>query len=655
MTMNPDRTVRRPVALPSAGIAYDASGCPVSSRFRDIYKNRSGALAEAHHVFVLGSRLPERLAEGGPLTIFEAGLGLAVNLFATWQAKRAAGHRGRLHYIAVEGYPVTHEDLRRAWAVWGLAGPFANALLARWPAALTRGRHRLVLTDEIHLTLVLDDIAPAVANLDAGLDAIYLDGFSPALNPEMWSSGMLRALARWSRPGTTTLATYSSSSAVKSALGDAGFKWQKRDGSGEKRHALTAVYSPAWRTRWQAPPVAAGRDTRIAVIGSGLAAAFSARALHGAGRSPAWFGTPLATGRSPSLQPALAAHPHLSPDDNVLSRLCRAALSAWDAVDADDPAFSLRLSPERSMRRSRVARLMLAHQSRDTERLRGLVDSAALPTAFAHWLEREEASAEAGVALASGGVLLPRVPTLVAVDAATDPGPTPVAERVTSLRQGAFGWQLLADDGRVLYEADAVVVATGDGGRDLLDWAPFCRAVRGQSTVVSGPELARMRAVIGSSAYACPLGHGRVLLGASYDERTDSAPDPGDDDGNLSRFARMLGGPLGEVRIHGATVGFRHVSPDRLPWIGGALAPAPLRDDPGPWRRNDRLALPRHAGVFVVGGFGSRGVLWSALAASLVVDRLDGAPTLLDSSLLSVVDPARFARRALRRGLSIDG
>ena len=57
---------------------------------------------------------------------------------------------------------------------------------------------------------------------EAAADAFYLDGFSPALNPELWSPEVCRSLARLALP-EATLATWSVAGGVRRALSQAGF------------------------------------------------------------------------------------------------------------------------------------------------------------------------------------------------------------------------------------------------------------------------------------------------------------------------------------------------------------------------------------------------------------------------------------------------
>jgi tRNA 5-methylaminomethyl-2-thiouridine biosynthesis bifunctional protein len=73
------------------------------------------------------------------------------------------------------------------------------------------------------------------------VDAFYLDGFSPAKNPDLWSPLICRNLARLTKPGAT-LATWSVAGSVRRALSEAGFVVEKRLGFADKRQMLVGRY-----------------------------------------------------------------------------------------------------------------------------------------------------------------------------------------------------------------------------------------------------------------------------------------------------------------------------------------------------------------------------------------------------------------------------
>jgi tRNA 5-methylaminomethyl-2-thiouridine biosynthesis bifunctional protein len=111
--------------------------------------------------------------------------------------------------------------------------------------------HRLHFEDErLTLTLAFADVAEFAPRLCA--DAIYLDGFAPRLNQEMWSPQLLLRLARLARPGAT-VATYSSAAAVRQGLEVTGFAVEKCPGF-SRSEMLAAAMRRAGRRRQARQP-----------------------------------------------------------------------------------------------------------------------------------------------------------------------------------------------------------------------------------------------------------------------------------------------------------------------------------------------------------------------------------------------------------------
>ena len=97
------------------------------------------------------------------------------------------------------------------------------------------------------MTIVFDDIVSALGRIaeqglaDSGADALFLDGFSPAKNPEMWTEDVFAQLARLSRSGTT-LATFTVAGWVRRGLEAQGFGIQKMTGYGCKNEMLVGDF-----------------------------------------------------------------------------------------------------------------------------------------------------------------------------------------------------------------------------------------------------------------------------------------------------------------------------------------------------------------------------------------------------------------------------
>jgi tRNA 5-methylaminomethyl-2-thiouridine biosynthesis bifunctional protein len=98
----------------------------------------------------------------------------------------------------------------------------------------------------LRLSLAIGQVLPMLQQLDGVADAVYLDGFNPAENPEMWSQATLDAVAAHCRPGSV-LASYSVAAPVRRALSGAGFAVRRRPGVPPKWQRLEALFAPAAR------------------------------------------------------------------------------------------------------------------------------------------------------------------------------------------------------------------------------------------------------------------------------------------------------------------------------------------------------------------------------------------------------------------------
>lgn len=638
-----------PVLVPHPPLVFDESGTPFSTLYGDVFRSRAGAWGEAREVFVEGCDLPHRWAQavagrpGASYTIVELGFGIGVNFLATLAAWReVAGTGPRLHYVSIEAHPLAAGDLGVALDRLGADAGDAGELLRQWPAALP-GMHPLSFdAGQVTLTLCLGDAQAIVPRLRLAADAFFLDGFAPSRNPRIWEPGLIRSLARLARPGAA-LATWSTAGPVRDALAAAGFESERVAGHGTKRHRLRARYAPRWRS-FAPPPEPPHWPSRSAlVIGAGLAGAAVASGLARRGWQAAVLESAAAPCAGGSAQPLCGDHLHLSPDDNLLARLTRAAL-CWRA---HDPA-----APEREP----LGKLLLDADDMAAAKREAMLSALRLPRSFAAGLSRSEASDVAGLALPRGGLWLPGCdaidPQALVRAWLAEPGIVlRTGIRVASLQEGDDGWTARDVSGRTIVTgAIAILANAGDavrlGGLDSV----AVRRVRGQSTFVAGRHFAALRTVIGGDAFAAPFGD-RILVGASFDDGESLEPSREVDLGNLARLGRMVGGdPLAWFHdSSSAPVGFRFATTDRMPAIGVLPDEAGALRDAEALLRNDRLPLPRARGLFGAFAFGSRGLLWATLAARVVPALADGDPMPLESDLLKAIDPARFVKRTLRR------
>lgn len=209
----------------------DGSSTAYSARFSQAYSSRHGARSQAETVFVRGTATDRHPAP----RVLEIGFGLGHNLRATLALLQP---NTPLEYHAFELFPVPSHVLRDVCAS---QDPFWQATVDGWSVFDHGGGPpaRLQLTSSGR-TLVIEQDDVSLARLPTNwASAVYLDGFSPRVNPELWTPAFCARLAASLAPGGR-LATYSAAGHVRRALSAAGLEVSKRRGLAGKREFVVA-------------------------------------------------------------------------------------------------------------------------------------------------------------------------------------------------------------------------------------------------------------------------------------------------------------------------------------------------------------------------------------------------------------------------------
>ncbi|UWR02471.1 tRNA (5-methylaminomethyl-2-thiouridine)(34)-methyltransferase MnmD [Ruegeria conchae] len=214
-----------------AELTWTEDQIPVSDRFDDPYYSLQNGLEETRHVFLAGNNLPVRFAPG--FHIAELGFGTGLNLLTVWSAWEAAGQTTPLRFTSFEAYPMAPDDMARALAAFPEVTPWAERFLNAWNG------QKCVL-DTLHLEVMVGDARETLPNWDDTADAWFLDGFSPAKNPELWGADLMQQVADHTAQDGTA-ATYTAAGFVRRGLSDAGFEVTRTPGFGRKRHMTRAV------------------------------------------------------------------------------------------------------------------------------------------------------------------------------------------------------------------------------------------------------------------------------------------------------------------------------------------------------------------------------------------------------------------------------
>ncbi|OQA81601.1 MAG: tRNA 5-methylaminomethyl-2-thiouridine biosynthesis bifunctional protein MnmC [Lentisphaerae bacterium ADurb.Bin242] len=197
--------------------------------YRQYFHSTAGALTESVRKYIEPCRLPERLAQGESLRVLDIGFGMGFNASALARLVREIP-RGSLSVISLEADPAVLK------AAHQLPEHPDRALLD----SVTE--HSVYETDRFRLELRPGD-ARKTLPADLSFDAVFLDGFSPETNPELWTFEFLAALKQRMKPDAL-LATYSSAYPLFGALLENGFSIHESKPFGRRRGGTVAALCP---------------------------------------------------------------------------------------------------------------------------------------------------------------------------------------------------------------------------------------------------------------------------------------------------------------------------------------------------------------------------------------------------------------------------
>ncbi|MCR9268371.1 MAG: FAD-dependent 5-carboxymethylaminomethyl-2-thiouridine(34) oxidoreductase MnmC [Hyphomonadaceae bacterium] len=604
---------------PRPELTWKEDGTPVDPRVGDVYYSVEDGLAETRAVFLAGCGLPDRWQETDTFTIAELGFGTGLNFLATWQIWRAHRDRaGWLHFVSFEGYPLDAEDVERALLPWPELSDLADRLIKAWPPRAKGVRQLVWPEDRLTLTLHVGLIEETLPQSKFRADAWFLDGFSPAKNDAMWDPALWPLIAERSAPGAKA-ATFTVAGAVRRGLTDAGFDVEKRPGHGRKRERLEATF-PAAQGCIAAPPA---RAPKVAIIGAGIAGACLARRLTERGALVTVFDSAEGPAQGTSGNPLALVMPRLDAGDTAQARLLIDAYLSAQAFYAEVPGASWSETVQRP------------RNTQEQDRFQKVLTDPPLG------LEQLEAIQGGGLLhkrslILSPADLLPALLSQIDVRWGQSPSIDLAGRRV--------------GDGQF----DAILLAAGwqiEALLEGLDLTPRLGQVEFFESQIQAP----------ANALAC--GHYALandqlrLWGATFANHDGGPPEKSDAARTENTEALDALAPYWQQETKRADVqsraGVRATTADRLPLIG----PAPnitslIANRHGLERQGWQVAFADHAlpGVFIAGGYGSRGFTWAPWAADILTAQLFGDPIPARAEALQAIVPNRQVVRKLKRG-----
>ncbi len=602
-----------------------------------------------------------------------------------WQS--IAPSNWQLHYISVEKHPLNLQDLKKAHATWPELESFASILQHNYPPRVPGQHRRMLNSAQVCLDLLFGDALeclPALLDSPTALDssdsntsldqspradAWFLDGFSPASNPDMWHDTLFSCMGALSKIGST-FATFTSAGFVKRGLRAQGFKIEKVAGYGRKREMLRGELTAAADTNAPRPesvavpwhrPSAHTKAENVIVIGAGLAGCSTALALANRGLNVSVIerGTP-ASGASGNPQGIL--YTKLSPAPGDLNQF---TLNSF--------LFALPYYREQLARGDIEGELcgvlQLANSEKDTvqfDQLRSLLSEQ-------DWLQfvsGGELAEKSGLALTGKAYFYPGAgwlsPPSVCNAGLNHPNIHVISHcEAISLEyesEQSPQWRVNDIEGKTIANGDTVVVANSNDAKQFLQTQHLpLKPIRGQLSYIEDSALtATPRCVVCHEGYLAPAIGGSLCLGASFNLRnTGTALEESDHDWNLSQLDALSPNLLKRpVTPTGGRASLRCTSPDYLPIVGAAPIVADFAQNYVKLGKDARRAINKSASnypnLYVNVAHGSRGLTSTPLCAELIASYICGEVRPLPRNLCESLSPARFIIRNIIRNHAVE-
>ena len=678
-----------------AQVHFNESGTPVADHFDDVYFSNDSGIDETQHVFVAGNDLAERWQQwrNPTFVIAETGFGTGLNFLVAMRAFnefRAANPDHplkRLYFITTEKFPLPQQDMQRALEAFPALKNEAQALASLYPMGL-EGCHRLHFDNHsTTLDLWIGDVHELLPQwhspVNGLIDAWFLDGFAPSKNPDMWTDALFSQMARLSKTGTT-FGTFTAAGIVKRGLAGVGFTVKKRNGFGRKRDMLTGVFNQdnenvQHKLRLPAGPYyryaddSLDKTSKVAVVGSGLAAATACLALVKRGISTTLYfdGDTLASGASGNPQGGF--YPQLHSEASIASRIqAHSFLYARKAYDHTiEHAKACGLS---DVAHDFCGVIQLSFNDKVAERQNKLAAADVWPEALIKPVDSKEVSDIANLALPYSGLYIglggwispPQLVTAM-IEEALQSGKLELKlnhtyvshEAVETTKQRVqIRFNLDSAENEEVITADHLILALGAGAVNASDFDSLSlRPVRGQvEAIPTQMPIEQLNTVLCHKGYMTPVFEGRHALGSTYVKNDLSTDVRGDEtEMNLATHEQALANSdIVQALQHDgkARAATRLGSPDHQPVVGALHNFDSLKElytMLGVGKPLTSAPVLPSSVVSTLTCLGSRGLTTAPLMAEVLVSSLCKEPLPLSNDLLNAVNTSRFmTREAIR-------
>jgi len=654
--------------LKPPNLSWNDAGLPFSEDYGDVYFSDEDPQGENLHVFIKGNNLETRFSktESKRFTLGELGFGSGLNFLLSWQEwLRTIGKSRSLHYVAFELHPLSKMQLGACHKLWPELKELSEALIEQWPEACA-GCHRLLFDGDVILDLHFGDALSQLSRLPtrSGIDAWFLDGFSPSKNRNLWDVKLVSEITRVSDQGAT-LTSYSAAGDLRRALEQCGFRTQKTTGFGRKRHMLQAVLEKSdvhaasgSSPSEQNPSCQNSTPEQVAIIGGGLAGCSLAYSLNLRNIKSTIIecGPTLASGASGI--PQFALRPRLFQEHSPLSEFYLLSyLFAYRLLQ------SLQKEENIPWANCGVYQQLQAQNKSsglNIEKLESLYPETVLSFKNCEFSNTQgNGSKENDFYFSHGGWVIPEV--LCNTLATLSNAEVALNTEITKLERLADNW-ITTDRNQQTAQFSTVILANSQGILSLAQTEPLpLESLSGQVSFVSGSgTTGKINSVLCGKRTLFPetqTNESQHLIAASYRRSTQMHKLAKDDQENIALMIDSLSDPqlIGRT-VKDSAIAVRSNTLDRSPLVGAVPNFSVVSKELGELSRNARIEMDIQNAdqlywpeLYLSAGHGSNGLATCFLSAEILASMITNEFSPVNEDVLFALNPIRFKVRDLKK------
>ncbi len=486
---------------------------------------------------------------------------------------------------------------------------------------------------------MMGDVNTSLPKLKGIVDAWFLDGFAPAKNPDMWQPCLFEQMAKRSH-SETTFATFTSAGDVRRGLKDAGFQVLKASGFGKKREMLFGQYQGADTNFTNAP-----KNKIVIVIGGGLAGAASAEAMARRGYQVTLIERHSSLAQEASGNPLGVLYPRLTGGETPLN-----ALALQGFLYTLGLLNNIEISAENYQQ---CGVLQLAFNARERKRIETVIHEY---PELVQYVDNKKSCEISGIRVAHDGIYIPQAGWLNPAAFCEALTSHPNIQQLTNtealtIEKTSQGWRVLSQNGPIA-EAENLIIANATDAQKFEQTA-HCdmQSVRGQISLLPTTESSKaLKTVLCTDGYLSPARQDQHCLGATFSPNDNETDIRQEDHRSNLKMLESLAPEWHKENYDNQTLqgraAIRATTSDYLPLAGAVLDVAKLKENP-PRYNALPSSLPWLDGLYINAGHGAKGLVNAPLCAEMIASLIGNEPAPVDSTLLSALDPNRFALRAL--------